>query len=108
MKERSRDIIIGGGGNIPSLEVEEVLSRHPAVREAPVVARLEEKWGEAPCACVPLKPDAPAVSAEDIIGWCREHLPHYKAPRHVVFGALPKTSTGKIQKFVLRERTNEV
>jgi fatty-acyl-CoA synthase len=108
IKDRSKDIIISGGENISSLEVEEVLYRHPAVMEAAVVARLDEKWGETPCAFVTLKPDAPAVSAEDIIGWCREHLAHFKAPRHVVFGALPKTSTGKIQKFVLRERTKEV
>jgi fatty-acyl-CoA synthase len=108
IKDRSKDIIISGGENISSLEVEEVLYRHPAVMEAAVVARLDEKWGETPCAFVTLKPDAPAVSAEDIIGWCREHLAHYKAPRQVVFGALPKTSTGKIQKFVLRERTKEV
>jgi fatty-acyl-CoA synthase len=106
IKDRSKDIIISGGENISSLEVEEVLYRHPAVMEAAVVARLDEKWGETPCAFVTLKPDAPTVSAEDIIGWCRQHLAHYKAPRHVVFGPLPKTSTGKIQKFLLREQAN--
>ena len=107
IKDRAKDIIISGGENISSLEVEEALYRHPAVMEAAVVAWPDEKWGETPCAFVTLKPDAPAVTAEDIIGWCRAELAHYKAPRHVVFGPLPKTSTGKIQKFVLRERAKE-
>jgi 3-(methylthio)propionyl---CoA ligase len=104
IKDRAKDVIISGGENISSLEVEEALYRHPAVMEAAVVARPDEKWGETPCALVTLKPDAPAVTAEDIIAWCRDHLAHYKVPRHVVFGPLPKTSTGKIQKFALRER----
>jgi fatty-acyl-CoA synthase len=104
IKDRSKDIIISGGENISSLEVEEVLYRHPAVMEAAVVARPDERWGETPCAFVTLKPGAAAVAAEEIIGWCRQHLAHYKAPRDVVFGPLPKTSTGKIQQFVLRER----
>jgi 3-(methylthio)propionyl---CoA ligase len=104
IKDRAKDVIISGGENISSLEVEEALYRHPAVMEAAVVARPDEKWGETPCAFVTLKPDAPAVTAEDIIAWCRDHLAHYKVPRHVVFGPLPKTSTGKIQKFALRER----
>ena len=104
VKDRSKDIIISGGENISSLEVEECLYRHPQVMEAAVVARPDEKWGESPCAFVVLKPGAAAVNAEDIIAWCREHLAHFKAPRTVVFGELPKTSTGKIQKFVLRER----
>jgi 3-(methylthio)propionyl---CoA ligase len=103
IKDRAKDVIISGGENISSLEVEEALYRHPAVMEAAVVARPDEKWGETPCAFVTLKPDAPAVTAEDIIAWCRDHLAHYKVPRHVVFGPLPKTSTGKIQKFALRE-----
>jgi fatty-acyl-CoA synthase len=107
IKDRAKDVIISGGENISSLEVEEALYRHPAVMEAAVVAWPDEKWGETPCAFVTLKPNAPPVSAEDIIGWCRDQLAHYKAPRHVVFGPLPKTSTGKIQKFVLRERTKE-
>jgi fatty-acyl-CoA synthase len=104
IKDRSKDIIISGGENISSLEVEEVLYRHPAVMEAAVVARPEEKWGEVPCAFVTLKPGAAPVDAADIIRWCRENLAHYKVPKHVVFGPLPKTSTGKIQKYVLRER----
>jgi fatty-acyl-CoA synthase len=104
VKDRNKDIIISGGENISSLEVEEVLYRHPAVMEAAVVARPDEKWGETPCAFVTPKPGVEPPTAEDIIAWCRQHLAHYKAPRHVVFGPLPKTSTGKIQKFELRER----
>jgi len=104
VKDRSKDIIISGGENISSLEVEECLYRHPHVLEAAVVARPDAKWGETPCAFVTLKADAPRVSADDIIAWCRERIAHFKAPRAVVFGELPKTSTGKIQKFVLRER----
>jgi fatty-acyl-CoA synthase len=104
VKDRSKDIIISGGENISSLEVEECLYRHPQVMEAAVVARPDEKWGETPCAFVVLKPGADPVSADDIIAWCREHLARFKVPRTVVFGELPKTSTGKIQKFVLRER----
>ena len=104
VKDRSKDIIISGGENISSLEVEECLYRHPQVMEAAVVARPDEKWGETPCAFVVLKPGAGGVSADDIIGWCRDHLARFKVPRTVVFGELPKTSTGKIQKFVLRER----
>ncbi|MCB1958789.1 MAG: acyl-CoA synthetase, partial [Rhodocyclaceae bacterium] len=92
--------------NISSLEVEEALYRHPQVMEAAVVARPDATWGETPCAFVTLKPgaDADAVSADAIRAWCRDSLAHFKCPRHVVFGELPKTSTGKIQKFVLRER----
>ncbi len=104
IKDRSKDIIISGGENISSLEVEEVLYRHPAVMEAAVVARPDEKWGEVPCAFVTLKPGAAAVTAADMIQWCRDNLAHYKVPKHVVFGTLPKTSTGKIQKYVLREQ----
>ena len=104
IKDRSKDIIISGGENISSLEVEECLYRHPHVMEAAVVARPDAKWGETPCAFVVLKPGAPDVGAADIIGWCREHLARFKVPKTVVFGALPKTATGKIQKFVLRER----
>ncbi|HVZ07608.1 acyl-CoA synthetase [Rhodopila sp.] len=104
IKDRAKDIIISGGENISSLEVEEVLYKHPAVMEAAVVARPDDKWGETPQAFVTLKPDAPAVSAEDVIAWCRQHLAHYKCPRYVTFGPLPKTSTGKIQKFDLREK----
>jgi fatty-acyl-CoA synthase len=108
VKDRSKDIIISGGENISSIEVEEVLYRHPQVMEAAVVARPDERWGEAPCAFVTLKPDAAPVSAEDIIAFCRANLAHFKAPKAVVFGALPKTSTGKIQKYALREQAKEV
>ena len=104
MKDRSKDIIISGGENISSLEVEECLYRHPSVMEAAVVARPDGKWGETPCAFVTLKPGTGPGDAEAIVAWCREHLAHFKVPRTVVFGELPKTSTGKIQKFVLRGR----
>jgi fatty-acyl-CoA synthase len=104
IKDRAKDIIISGGENISSLEVEEVLYKHPDVMEAAVVARPDEKWGETPHAFVTLKPDAHKVTELDIIGWCRAHLAHFKCPRFVTFGPLPKTSTGKIQKFELREK----
>jgi len=104
LKDRSKDIIISGGENISTIEVEQVLYRHPAVLEAAVVARPDEKWGETPCAFVTLRPGT-AVLEEDIIAFCRDHLAHYKVPRSVVFGPLPKTSTGKVQKYVLREQT---
>ena len=104
IKDRSKDIIISGGENISSLEIEECLYRHPQVMEAAVVARPDAKWGETPCAFVVLKPDSKPVSSADIIAWCRGHLAGFKVPRTVVFGPLPKTSTGKIQKFVLRDR----
>ncbi|WP_395686499.1 acyl-CoA synthetase [Aestuariivirga sp.] len=102
LKDRSKDIIISGGENISSIEVEDVLYKHPAVQAAAVVARPDEKWGETPCAFVELKPDKQATQ-EDIITWCRAGLANFKVPRHVVFQELPKTSTGKIQKFKLRE-----
>jgi len=108
VKDRSKDIIISGGENISSLEVEECLYRHPQFMEAAVVARPDEKWGETPCAFVTLKPGAGAVDAADILAWCREHLARFKVPRSVVFGELPKTSTGKIQKFVLRDRARSL
>jgi len=107
VKDRAKDIIISGGENISSLEVEEALYKHPAVMEAAVVARPDEKWGETPCAFVTLKPNAQA-SAEDIIVFCRDNLAHFKVPHAVVFGPLPKTSTGKIQKFVLRQQAKTV
>ena len=107
VKDRSKDIIISGGENISSLEVEECLYRHPRVMEAAVVARPDEKWGESPCAFVVPKPGAD-ISADEVLRWCREHLAGYKVPRTVVFGELPKTSTGKIQKYVLRERAREL
>jgi fatty-acyl-CoA synthase len=108
VKDRSKDIIISGGENISSIEVEEVLYRHPQIMEAAVVAKSDDKWGETPCAFVTLKPDAEAVSAADIIAFCRANLAHFKVPRTVVFGPLPKTSTGKIQKYALREQAKEV
>jgi fatty-acyl-CoA synthase len=103
LKDRSKDIIISGGENISTIEVEGVLYRHPCVLEAAVVARPDRMWGETPCAFVTLKPET-ASTAEEIIAFCRQHLAHFKAPRTVMFGPLPKTSTGKIQKFALRER----
>jgi fatty-acyl-CoA synthase len=103
IKDRSKDVIISGGENISSLEVEEALYKHPAVMEAAVVAKPDATWGETPCAFVTLKPGASAT-AEDIVAFLRDTIAHYKVPRDVVFGALPKTSTGKIQKFVLREQ----
>lgn len=103
IKDRSKDIIITGGENVSSLEVEECLYRHPEVMEAAVVARPDEKWGETPCAFVTLKPGSTGVTAEAIIAYCREHLARFKAPKTIVFGPLPKTATGKIQKYVLRE-----
>ncbi|MDH3235693.1 MAG: AMP-binding protein, partial [Alphaproteobacteria bacterium] len=102
LKDRSKDIIISGGENISTIEVEGVLYRHPAVLDAAVVARPDEKWGETPCAFVELKEGATA-SEDDIIAFCRENLAGFKSPKTVVFTALPKTSTGKIQKFKLRE-----
>jgi fatty-acyl-CoA synthase len=106
IKDRSKDIIISGAENISTIEVEDVLYRHPAVMEAAVVARPDEQWGETPCAFVTLK-DGATVDPAEIIAFCRERLAHFKAPRHVIFGPLPKTSTGKIQKFVLRERAKD-
>ena len=102
LKDRSKDIIISGGENISSIEVEDVLYKHPAIQAAAVVAKPDEKWGETPCAFVELKPGKTA-SEEEIIEWCRAGMARYKVPRHVVFTELPKTSTGKIQKFKLRD-----
>jgi fatty-acyl-CoA synthase len=102
LKDRSKDIIISGGENISSIEVEEALYRHPAVQAAAVVARPDATWGETPCAFVELRPGH-AATADEIVEWCRGHLAGFKRPRTVVFGELPKTSTGKIQKFRLRE-----
>ncbi len=103
LRDRSKDIIISGGENISSIEVEDVLYSHPAVLEAAVVARPDDKWGETPCAFVTLKSSAGEVTAADIIAFCRDNLAHYKAPKTVIFAELPKTSTGKVQKFKLRE-----
>jgi fatty-acyl-CoA synthase len=102
LKDRSKDIIISGGENISSIEVEDALYKHPAVGAVAVVAKPDEKWGETPCAFVELKPGAVAT-AEELIAWCRSHLAAYKCPRYVVFADIPKTSTGKLQKFKLRE-----
>jgi fatty-acyl-CoA synthase len=107
IKDRSKDIIISGGENISTIEVESVLYRHPAVLEAGVVARPDEKWGETPCAFITLKEGATATEQE-IIDFCRQHLAHFKAPRTVVFGPLPKTSTGKLQKFKLRDQAKSL
>jgi fatty-acyl-CoA synthase len=103
LKDRSKDIIISGGENISSIEVEDALYKHPAVQVVAVVAKPDEKWGETPCVFVELKPGATATS-EELIAWCRNHLAAFKCPRHVVFADIPKTSTGKIQKFKLREK----
>ncbi|MFN3618421.1 MAG: acyl-CoA synthetase [Aquabacterium sp.] len=103
IKDRSKDIIISGGENISSIEVEDVLYRHPAVMAAAVVAKPDEKWGETPCAFIELKAGA-QVTAEEIIAHCKQHIAGFKVPRAVVFGELPKTSTGKIQKFELRKQ----
>ncbi len=105
IKDRSKDIIITGGENVSSLEIEEVLYKHPDVMEAAVVAAPHEKWGETPSAYVTLKPDSEGqVAAQTIIDYCRDHMAHFKAPTKVTFGPLPKTATGKIQKFALRDR----
>ncbi|HEX4861130.1 MAG TPA: acyl-CoA synthetase [Rhizomicrobium sp.] len=107
LKDRSKDIIISGGENISSIEVEDTLLKHPSVMFAAVVARPDEKWGETPCAFVETKPGREATGAE-LIAYCRDNLAHYKCPRHVVFTELPKTSTGKVQKFKLREMAKAV
>jgi len=107
LKDRSKDIIISGGENISSIEVEDCLYAHPAVLAAAVVAKPDDKWGETPCAFIELKDGAGDISEQEIVDFCRGQLAHYKAPRHVVFGPLPKTSTGKIQKFKLRQQAAE-
>ncbi len=107
LKDRSKDIIISGGENISSIEVEDVLYKHPAVQAAAVVAKPNDRWGETPCAFIELRPGASATP-EEIIAHCRAHLASYKAPRHVVFAEIPKTSTGKIQKFRLREMASSL
>jgi fatty-acyl-CoA synthase len=107
LKDRSKDIIISGGENISSIEVEDALYKHPAVQVVAVVAKPDDKWGETPCAFVELKPGVSAT-AEELIAWCRKHLAAYKCPRFIVFETVPKTSTGKIQKFKLRDMAKEV
>ena len=100
------DIIISGGENVSSIEIEDVLYRHPAVLEAAVVARPDNKWGETPCAFVTLKLSASHVNERTLIEFCRNNMAHYKSPKTIIFGGLPKTSTGKVQKFKLREQAN--
>ncbi len=107
LKDRSKDIIISGGENISSIEVEDALYKHPAVQAAAVVAKPDDKWGETPCAFVELKPGQNATT-DELVAWCRTHLAGYKCPRYVVFVELPKTSTGKVQKFKLREMAKTV
>ena len=107
LKDRSKDIIISGGENISSIEVEETLYRHPAVAVAAVVAMPHDKWGEVPCAFVELKMNT-TVEEASLIGFCRENLAGFKAPKRVVFQELPRTSTGKIQKFALREKARKI
>ena len=107
LKDRSKDIIISGGENISTIEVESVLYKHPAILEAAVVARPDEKWGETPCAFVTLR-DGASAGPDDIIAFCREHLAAFKTPKTVVFCQLPKTSTGKVQKFILRQKAKEL
>ncbi len=106
VKDRAKDVIISGGENISSLEIEDTLYRHPKILEAAVVAKNDEKWGETPCAFVTLK-DGENASEEDVIAFCRDNMAAFKVPRTVIFSALPKTSTGKIQKFLLRQRTQD-
>ncbi len=107
LKDRSKDIIISGGENISSIEVEDALYKHPAVQAAAVVAKPDDKWGETPCAFVEIKPGH-AATTEELVTWCRQNLAGYKCPRYVVFTELPKTSTGKVQKFKLREMAKAV
>ena len=106
LKDRSKDIIISGGENISSIEVEDVLYKHPDIAHCAVVAKPDDKWGETPCAFVELKPGATATP-DDIIAWCQQHLARFKCPRHVIFAEVPKTSTGKIQKFKLRDMAKD-
>jgi len=103
LRDRKKDIIISGGENISTIEVEQAVARHPAVMECAVVAVPDDKWGERPKAFVTLKPGATA-SAQEIIEFCRSHIAHFKCPAVIEFGDLPKTSTGKVQKFLLRDR----
>ena len=107
LKDRSKDIIISGGENISSIEVEDVLYKHPEVMEAAVVARPDEKWGETPCAFVRLR-EGSAATEKDLIGFCQQNMARFKAPKTIIFGDLPKTSTGKVQKFMLRQRARDL
>ena len=106
LKDRSKDIIISGGENISSIEIEDVLYSHPAIAVAAVVAISDEKWGETPCAFIELK-EGEETTAEDLQTLCRDRLAGFKVPKHFIFETIPRTSTGKIQKFVLREKVNK-
>ena len=108
LKDRSKDIIISGGENISSIEIEDVLYKHPGIATVAVVAQPSEKWGESPCAFVELKPGSENLSAQEIIDYCKEHLASFKCPKNVIFTEIPKTSTGKIQKFLLREQAKSI
>lgn len=107
IKDRSKDVIISGGENISSVEVEDILYRHPKIQEVAVVARQDDKWGETPCAFITPVPNV-EISEQEIISFCRDNMAHFKTPKTIVFGELPKTSTGKIQKFLLRQRANDL
>ena len=107
IRDRLKDVIISGGENVSSVEVEAVLYRHPAIKAAAVVARAHERWGEVPCAFVELRDDA-ALTESEIIGFCRSHLAGFKTPKSVIFAELPKTSTGKVQKFILRNMARDL
>ena len=108
IKDRSKDIIISGGENISSVEVENVIAKHEAVSLVAVVAKPDEKWGETPCAFVELIEGNQNITDQDIIDYCKENMAGFKRPKHVIFGDLPKTSTGKIQKFELRKKAKEI
>jgi fatty-acyl-CoA synthase len=107
IKDRSKDIIISGGENISSIEIEDLLFKHPQIMEAAVVAKSDDKWGETPCAFVTLRADE-KLEASDVLDYCRAHLARFKVPKHIVFAQLPKTSTGKVQKFALRELAEQL
>jgi fatty-acyl-CoA synthase len=107
IKDRLKDVIISGGENISSIEIESTLYKHPDVAAAAVVAKPDEKWGETPCAFVELKPGH-QTTQEELVAFCRQHLAGFKIPKYVVFGGLPKTATGKIQKFILREQARSL
>ena len=107
LKDRSKDIIISGGENISTIEIQNILITHPAIRDVAVVARPDEKWGETPCAFVELH-DGAALTEAELIRWSKENMPRFSCPKNVVFKDLPKTSTGKIQKFVLRQQAKEL
>ena len=108
IKDRSKDIIISGGENISSVEIESVIAKHKEVSLVAVVAKPDEKWGESPCAFIELIDTNKNITEEDIINYCKENMAGFKRPKHVIFGELPKTSTGKIQKFELRKKAKEI